>query len=612
MPALTDLFAASQMTVAANPQWWHLWATLALLALILFALVRNILPPDVAFLGGLVVVVALRIITPEQAFHGLSNHGLVTVGAMFVVAAGLRETGALHMFVSRVLGNETTLRTALARLVFPAAGMSAFVNNTPIVAMLIPEVLSWSRKRNISASKLLMPLSYATILGGVCTLIGTSTNLVIDGMMRDSGLAPMSLFELGQVGVPVALVGLGFVLLIAYHFLPDRKELIAQLGESQREYIVELMVQLDCPLIGRSVQDAGLRRLPGLFLIEIDRGGAVISPVAPTEVLEVQDRLIFTGLVSTIMELQRIPGLAPASDTHYELSPSARRTRRMCEAVVSNSFPSLGKNIRESDFRTRFDAVVVAVHRNGERLRKKIGDIVLRPGDTLLLQTGPHFERTFRGSSDFYLVSEVQGSAPTRHDRAWIALGILALLVVLLTSTFIPTAVAALIAAGLMVACRCVSVGAAREAVNWQVLLVIAAALGFGQAVQSSGLAGMMAEGIIDVGKQVAGPAGVLVGIYLLTNILTEIISHIGAAAVVFPIAMASAAGLGVDPRPFAITIAVAASASFATPIGYQTNLMVYGPGGYRFTDFLRVGLPLNLLVMICSVLIIPQVWPFR
>ncbi|NOX60073.1 MAG: SLC13 family permease, partial [Planctomycetes bacterium] len=513
--------------------------------------------------------------------------------------------------VSRLLGVGTGVRSALARLMVSSAGVSAFLNNTPIVAALMPEVLSWCRKRQISASKILIPLSYATILGGMCTLIGTSTNLVIDGLVRETGvMAPLSLFELSWVGVPAAIVGITFVLTVGVRLLPNRQELLDQFGAAQREYIVEMLVESNCPLIGKSVQDAGLRHLPGLFLIEIDRKGEVIAPVSPADKLQDGDRLIFTGLVRTIVDLQRIPGLVPGVESHYDVSAGSGRARRLCEAVVSTSFPEIGRTIRHSNFRTRYDAVVVAVHRHGERIEQKIGEVILRPGDTLLLQAGEHFERTFRGSNDFYLVSEVQDSTQVRHERAWLATGTLLLLVVLLTWGVLSTAVSALIAAALMVLLRCVSVGVARRAVDWQVLVVIAAALGFAQAIHASGLDAKLADFVVRAGKQCAGPVGVLIGIYLLTNILTELISHIGAAALVFPIAMVAAEQLGVDPHPFVIAIAIAASASFATPIGYQTNLMVYGPGGYRFSDFIRIGLPMNVLIMIVAMLIIPRVWP--
>ncbi len=607
---MIDMLAAGALEPTVT-LWWHKWATLIVLALMLYALIRSLVPPDVVFMGGLVMVVALRIISPADAFHGLSNPGLVTVGALFIVAAGLRHTGALHMVVSRLLGLNTSLRAALARLMAPAALMSGFINNTPIVAMLLPEIVGWCRKRSVAASKMLIPLSYATILGGMCTLIGTSTNIVISGMMTEADMSPLSLFELAWVGGPAAVCGLAFVLLIGVHLLPDRKELMDQLGESQREYIVELIVRAGCPLIGQSIQDAGLRQLHGLFLIEIDRDDSVVSPVKPTEILQEGDRLVFTGMVRTIVDLQRIPGLAPAEESHYDITAPQRRSRRLCEAVVSSSFPELSKTIRNSDFRTRYDAVVVAVHRHGARLRKKIGDIVLRPGDTLLLQVGEHFERTFRGSTDFYLVSEVRDSNAVRHERSWVALGVLGVLIVLLMWQGMPAAVAALVASGLMVALRCVPIGSARGAVDWSVLVVIAAALGFGKAIEKSGLANDLADFIVEAGKTVGGPVGVLIGVYLLTNVLTELVSHIGAAAIVFPVALAVADALGVDARPFAVTIAIAASASFATPIGYQTNLMVYGPGGYRFADFLRIGLPMNLLVMIVAILIVPRIWPF-
>ena len=619
------LLAAAGDGGALDPLWWHKWVTLGMLGIMLFTMVRNVVPPDAAFMGGLVVVVATGIITPGEAFHGLSNHGVITVGAMFIVAAGMRETGALHMLVSRLLGSETSLRAALARITGPASALSAFVNNTPIVAMLLPEMVTWCRKRGISPSKTLIPLSYATMLGGMCTLIGTSTILVTDGIMRDHGLAPLSLFEPGWVGLPITIVGVAFIILVGLRWLPDRKELMAQLGEARHEYIVEMTVEPNCPLVGKTIQDAGLRQLPGLFLIEIDRVGEVVSPVAPSEILQENDRLVFTGVVQTIVDLQRIPGLVPAAEKHYDLAPAAQRQRRMCEAVVSSSFPELGKTIRNSDFRTRYDAVVVAVHRNGERLRKKIGDIILRPGDTLLIQAGEHFERTFRGSTDFYLVSEVQDSAPVRHERAWVAIGVMLLVIALLIGSQMSTAVVTLIGAGLMVMLRCVPLGAARRAIDWQVLVVIAAALGFGQAVHNSGLATALAEAIVGLAgdwtgpvsaligmpDELAGAVGVLVGVYLLTSILTELITAKGAVAIVFPIALASAQALGVEARPLAITIAIAAAAAFATPIGYQTNLMVYGPGGYRFADFLRVGLPLKLLVMIVATVVIPHVWSF-
>ena len=424
MTELVEILATSDF-LRESPIWWHRWVTLATLVLMFLGMARNWVPPDVAFVGGVVIVVATGIVTPEQAFHGLSNHAVITVGAMFIVAAGMRETGALHLLVTRLLGSQTSIRSAVARITCPASAMSAFMNNTPIVAMLIPEVLAWCRKRSLSPSKVLIPLSFATILGGMCTLIGTSTLLVTDGIMQANGLEPLTLFEPAWIGLPIAFVGLGFILTVGIRLLPDRKELMAQLGDTQREYIIEMTVQPGCSLIGDSVQNAGLRQLPGLFLIEINRVQELISPVGPTEILAEGDRLVFTGIVETIVDLQRIPGLVPAAEKHYDLDPAARRQRRMCEAVVSASFPGLGKTIRRSDFRTRYDAVVVAVHRNGERLRKKIGDIILRPGDTLLIQAGEHFERTFRGSTDFYLVSEVRDSMPIRHDRAWMAIVVL-------------------------------------------------------------------------------------------------------------------------------------------------------------------------------------------
>jgi di/tricarboxylate transporter len=584
--------------------------TLGVVAFLFAALVRNLAPPDLLFLGATALLAVMRIISPDEAFAGFSNSGMLTVAVLFVVAAGLRETGVLDYVGHHVLGRAKTEGGVLARLAGVVLPMSAFLNNTPVVAMFVPIVMDWSRRHRVSPSKLLIPLSFLAILGGTCTLIGTSTNLVVNGLMTQNGLPGMGLFEIGKVGLPYAVIGLAYLFFAGRWMLPDRKELLEQLGESRREYLAEMQVKPGCRLIGQTVEGAGLRQLPGMFLIEIDREGRTIGPVGPDDVLESNDRLVFTGIVSSIIELEKIPGLVPIADPDYEVSPSRQRRRRLCEAVISESSPLVGKTIRDADFRATYGAAVVAVHRGGKRVEKKIGDIMLRPGDTLLLQVRPHFLRAYRHDPAFYLVSDVDEWRPLRRDRAWIALSLFLVLIILMATALVPTVVAATLIAVLMVAAGCISSGEARRSVEWQVLVTIAAAFGVGTALQNSGAATAIAAALVDA-TAAWGPIAALAVIYLLGSVLTELITNNAAAVLLFPFCLETARLYNADARPFLIALVLSASASFMTPIGYQTNMMVYGPGGYRFTDFLRIGVPLNLLLWIVAVCLIPWFWPF-
>ncbi|MBN2023605.1 MAG: anion permease [Pirellulales bacterium] len=585
---------------------------------------------DLLFAGGLVAVVVLGVIPPESALAGFANPAVLMIGALFIVAAGLRGTGVLDAIGHRLLGTALDARGALVRLSVAVAGISAFVNNTPVVAMFVPTVIDWCRRRGVSPSRLLIPLSYLAILGGTCTLVGTSTNIVVNGLLQDEHAARadgdpafrrqlrgMSLFEIGWVGLPCTVVGALYLLLIGRRRLPDRTELIERLDEQRREYLVEMLVRDDCRLIGQTVERAGLRHLRGLFLIEIDRDGEILTPVAPEDVIRAGDRLVFTGVVTTIVDLVKIPGLVPAGDIAYEIHPAQRGARRLSEAVVSSSSPLVGRTVREAGFRRLYNAAVVAVHRNGARLPSKVGEVVLEVGDTLLLQTRAGFPDQFRHSADFFLVADVEGSEPRRSDRAWLAGALVAGLIGWLgASTALGAgsmpglALAALAVAGLMVVSRCLSMAEARAAVDLQVLVTIACALGLGHALTESGAAGAIAQGLVGaVGS--SHPYVLLAAMYLLALVFTELITNVAVAAMLFPLAVATAAASGLSPRPFVMAVALAASLSFVTPVGYQTNLMVMGPGGYKPRDYFRVGWPLGLLLAVVAVALIPQVWPF-
>ena len=586
------------------------WITVAVVGLLFAGLVKNLAPPDLLFLGATAFLAAVGIITPTEAFAGFSNTGMLTVAVLFVVAAGLRDTGVLDYIGHHVLGRTKTTTGVLGRLAVVVLPMSAFLNNTPIVAMFMPVVMDWGRRQQVSPSKLLIPLSFLAILGGTCTLIGTSTNLVVNGLMIEHGLPGMHLFEIGMAGLPYAIVGIAYLFLVGRRLLPDRKELLEQLGDSRREYLTEMLVQPGCRLVGETVERAGLRQLPGLFLIEIDRGGRILAPVSPDDIIDENDRLVFTGIVSSIIDLERIPGLLPIADPDYEVSPKQQRRRRLCEAVVSENSPLIGKTIRDADFRATYGAAVVAAHRGGRRVEKKIGDITLRPGDTLLLQVQPHFLRAYRNDIAFHLISDVAEWRPLRRDRAWIALLLFGVLIALMTTGLMPTVVAATLVAVLMVAVGCISAGDARRSVEWQVLVTIAASFGVGTALQNSGAATAVATTLVNLTTSF-GPIAALAVIYLLGSIMTEMITNNAAAVLMFPFCLETARLYDVDSRPFLIALILSASASFMTPIGYQTNMMVYGPGGYRFTDFLRIGGPLNLLLWIVAVVLIPFIWPF-
>ena len=587
------------------------WITIGVVIALLIGLMRNSLPPDLLFLGGTAFLSVVGIITPEQAFAGFANAGMLTVAFLFVVVAALRETGVLDYVGHHVLGKVQTERGALVRLSFFVVPMSALLNNTPIVAMFIPVVLDWCRRWRVAPSKLLIPLSFLTILGGTCTVIGTSTNLVVNGLMLDAGMVGLGFWEIGMVGIPYALVGTLFLVLIGRYLLPERKDLMEQLQETRRDYLVAMRIQPGCRLSGQSVERAGLRQLPGLFLIEIEREGQIITPVRPDDLLQTHDRLLFTGIVSSIIELERIPGLVAIDDTEAELSNRTSSERRMVEAVISGSSSLNGKRIRDADFRTVYGAAVVAVHRYGERVKQKIGDIQLRTGDTLLLQTPANFLRAHRhDSSDFYLVSQVDQWRPIRRNRGWLAVGLFLLLMVLMTTGVVPIVISAALTATLMIALGCLSANDARQSIEWQVLITIAASFGVGTALQNSGAATFLAQALVD-STAAWGPIAGLIIIYAFGSIITELITNNAAAVLMFPICVETAKLYSADPRPFVIALALAASASFMTPIGYQTNMMVYGPGGYRFVDFLRIGAPLNIVLGVIAIVLIPIFWPF-
>ena len=586
---------------------WEAYLTAVVVVALLTSLITTRLAPDMAFLGAVTVLLVSGVIGPREAFEGLSNPGVLTVATLYVVVAGIRETGGVQWISTRMLGRPRSLFDAQRRLTLPVAGFSAFLNNTPVVAMLIPAVGDWARKHNLAESKLLLPLSYAAMLGGTCPLIGTSTHLVVNGALEQRTGEGLMLFELAWVGIPVLIAGLAFLFATSRWLLPDRRP-AAETLEDPREYTVEMIVEADGPLVGRTIERAGLRHLPGCYLMEIDRNGEILPAVSPRESLRGGDRLVFVGVVDSVVELQKIRGLTPATDQVFKLD-GRRSDRRVVEVVVSETCPVANRTVRDGRFRTRYDAVVIAVARNGERVDGKIGDIVLRPGDTLLIEAGEGFVERQRNARDFLLVRAIEGSAVPRHDRAWVALGILGTMLGVVGVGWLSMLEGALAAGAALLATRGLTLNAARQAIDWSVILTIAAAFGIGAAMEQTGLAHAIAGGLLNLAGD--SPWLNLAMIYLATALFTAVITNNAAAVLMVPIAGSVAGDLGVSALPFAVAIMLAASASFATPMGYQTNLMVYGPGGYHFTDYLRAGLPLNLVTGAVALAVIPWVWPF-
>ncbi|MBW3560860.1 MAG: SLC13 family permease [Actinobacteria bacterium] len=570
------------------------WVTLAVLAASLGLLIWDRLAPSAVMLAATVSLLILDVIPADQAFSGFANPAPITVAALYILAHAVEKTGLLTPITSRLLG-EGGGRSALARLLLPASVASSFLNNTPLVAMLIPDVVSWAERRRLSASRFLMPLSFATILGGTLTVLGTSTNLVVSGLLEQDGREPLGMFEITRFGAPVMVIGIVLLLLTAGRLVPARRTAQQQAEEEFREFVVTMEVIEGGPHDGRTVAESGLKDQYGAFIVDIHRAGQRVAPVGPDEVLEGGDELVFVGRADHVVDLQRAPGLRPGVQPHLDAVTGSHHT--FYEAVIGRTSPMTGRTLGEVGFRGRYQAAVVAVHRDGQRIRGRIDEVRLRAGDTMLVLAGPDFPRNWKERRDFLVIAHLGGATPQATRQAPVV-GLIALaMIAVATSGFMSILEAALLAAGALVVLRVLTANEVRDAIDFDVVVLIGAAFGLGAAVETTGLAQRLAAGLVTTFDGLGTP-GIVFGVLLATLIITEVITNNAAAVVVFPIAMSVAATAGIDTRTMAIALAVTASCSFLTPIGYQTNTMVYGPGGYRFTDYLRLGAPLSLTVL--------------
>ncbi len=586
------------------------WLTLGVVAAAVAVMATDRAPASYVVMSATTVLLVAGVVDTGQAFQGFSNPAPIAVAALYVVAAGAAKTGLVDRLPALLGSGTSSVRTQMARLLVPTATASAFLNNTPIVAMVAPSVLLWAQRTRRSPSKFLMPVSFASILGGLLTLIGTSTNLVVSSLLEASGSAPLGLFEIGLVGLPVAGAGLAFLVLAGPTLLPDRRGAGQDVDQDGRNFTVEMLVSAESPLVGQSIDEGGLRHLEGVFLVELERRGRRLTPVTPSELLEAGDRLTFAGNIGRVLDLQRIPGLVSAEERHFP-DGGDRVQRRFFEAVIAEGSSLAGSTLKEIGFRARYGAAVVAIRRAGERIGLKLGDITLRPGDLLVVLAHEDFQRRARRPRDFIVVAPLGEDPPPRREKQGVVALVMAGLMVALGTQVLDVVQASLLAAVALVALRVLTPSEARFAVDLNVVVVIGASFGLGAAIAESGLGDQLALIFLQP-FGLLGDTAMLLGVLIATMCLTELITNNAAAVLMFPIATAAAAQAGLDARGFAIAVALGASASFLSPIGYQTNTMVYAMGGYRFTDFARLGLPLTILVLVVAGVVLPVAWPLR
>lgn len=596
---------------------WDIAIAFLLLVGVLLCFVWERFPPDITALGLLVVLIATGLLNTKEALSVFANPAPLTVGAMFVLSAALVKCGAVDRLSALV---ERSARWHYALVVLAlfvlVAAISAFINNTPVVVVFLPVVLKLARTMQLSPSKLLIPLSFAAVFGGTCTLVGTSTNLVVNGIITSRGLPGFSMFELGWLGLPAALIGAVYLALLGNRLLPDRQMLTSILSEEERrEYITEAFVQPDSPVLGKTLAEAGLTRQRGIRVLEIVRDGVALY-LAPTEVrLKAGDRIIMACRMTGIVHTRRTAGVDLVAELNLGLEQIAAHEGSLVEAVVTPHSELVGHSIREMNFRQRYRMVVLAVHRQGRNVQEKLEDLTIVGGDVLLLMGTDQALDAAANSSDFMFFDRARVPAKAQPGKIALVVGVIAAVVTTAALELIPIEVGAL--AGCIIVCvtGCLKTNEAYASIEWNILFLIYGMLAMGLAMEQTGAAAWLAGNAVDGVRHFIPDAHkgivMLAAIYLITTVLTEILSNNAVAALMAPIALGVAGELGMSAMPFIVAVAFAASASFATPIGYQTNTYVYGVGGYRFSDFVRIGVPLNALCFVTALVVIPRVWPF-
>ncbi len=596
------------------------YIVIAVVVLTIAALAKELMRPGLVFFSSAVILMSAGIISSNELLAGFSNKGMITVAILYLVSDGIRRSGVLnrvaHTYLPRKRGRMVFL---IPRITLPVSILSAFINNTPVVIIFAPIVKQWAEKLNLSPKKFLIPLSYATIIGGTCTLIGTSTNLIIHGLMIENGMKGFSMFELGKVGLVITIIGTLYMAVLGNKLLPGKKIVFKSKSSAKtKDYYYDVVVPDNSNLAGAEIKKGRVKELDRLFVKFIERDKKAIDTAKKSHFIQAGDKLLLSGKSDRLIYILNNDNIK-FSNFHL-LKNIPKEDLKQYEAVISPRFPGVGKTISEFNFYDHYQAVVLAIHRNGERITSNIDKLVLKPGDNLVLLTTDNFIQTWGESKIFYLTSYIRDYRTTgTFWKKWLAFIILLIMIIGATvgqyfespdgitlDMFFFSALAAL----LLIWLKIMPHQKYTRSISWDVLITIACSFALSKALQNSGAAESLARSVINISHSM-GPVGVLIALYITTNIFTEIITNNAAAALLFPIALAAAQQLNVDPKPFFVAIAIAASASFSTPIGYQTNLIVQAIGDYKFKDFLKIGLPLNLLAFIISIIAIPFFWDF-
>jgi di/tricarboxylate transporter len=589
-------------------------------AVILFAIER--FPVDVVAIIAMSLLVVAGVITPQQGVSGFSNSATITVAAMFILSAALFKSGAVVRVgheMARLFKYSFWLGIIATMLLVGL--ISAFINNTPVVAIFIPILVGAAAKSKLSVAKMLMPLSYASMFGGVCTLIGTSTNILVSGIAADNGLEPFSMFEMTKMGLIFFGVGLVYMVVIGIRLIPDRKVddvLIEKFGMG--EYLTEIVLLKNAPSVGKSIKDSPLVKQLEIDILEVNKKGQHFIMPAEDFLLEEGDILKVRCNVEKVRTLKERQGIVLKSDVKFKDLEAEQKEGGsagkllMVEAVIATNSPFEGKTVKQIGFRQRFGATVLAIRHRGELMRDKVATTVLRSGDTLLIEAEESKlpilrQLELQGRNTFLIVSEV-GLPNYRKDKMLTVVLTIAAIILVASLNILPIMMAALIGSMFLVVTRCISMEEAYVAIDWKVIFLLAGAIGMGVAMGSSGAAAFISDFLIDIVGSL-GPVAIISVLYLVTSLLTETMSNNASAVLLAPIAIAASVAMEVDARPFLMAITFAASSSFMTPVGYQTNTMIYGVGGFRFSDFLRVGTPLNLIFWILATIFIPVFFPF-
>jgi di/tricarboxylate transporter len=584
---------------------------LALIVLVFIGFIRERMGPDMVGLSCVAVLLALGILPVRELLPVFSNPAPITVACMFVLSAALERTGVIHSMgqaIIQVGWRSPTL--ILLPLMAAAMLMSAFVNNTPVVVIMTPVMIVVARSVDAPASRFLIPLSYASIFGGTCTMIGTSTNILADGVAQASGLAPFGMFEITLPGLILGAVGVAYVTLFGHWLLPERKTMAATVGAlPERQFLTKVLVPEGSPLVGKTLAAAGLVRKRGYRVMEVIRDDVSLEPEHGDPLLAAGDRLVIRSPAADVLGLRDGPGLIfENGGERPALQEIKSQKARIMEGIIGPNSPFVGHRVADLNLRRLYGVYILALHRQDAILTGNFDQVRLAFGDTLLLEGPPEgLERMFAQSVLVNLSEPTE--RPYRRRHAPIAIVAILSVMVLAAFEVAPIVTLALIAAIVVVVLGCLDPEDAYRAINWRILMLIFSMLALGQAMETTGTAAMIVR---EITALIAGfgPIAILSAVYLITSVMTEVLSNNAAAILLTPIAIGIAQQLGVDPRPFVVAVMFAASASFATPIGYQTNTFVYGAGGYRFVDFLRIGVPLNILMWMTATLVIPVFWP--